>query len=218
MDQKTGNELGRLTFLLSILLEKTNMETIQSHPFALQKSGPESKILMSLSLRILKKFNENELNGQSDKDVVSLNDLSEGNLSRSSSVKLSQSLDHLASLKKQDSRVSTSSGIGEQLSIQEEPFVMSTVNPSLSAIPPPSSPSLSTHSGLIHRTNSTSSAGQYNLGRIQLTLRYSIQRQRLVVIVHKISNIPLKDPANIPDPYVKIYLLPGNLPLIHLQN
>jgi len=63
---------------------------------------------------------------------------------------------------------------------------------------------------LIHRTPSmTSSAGIAGRGRIQLTLRYSIQRQRLVVIVHKIMNIPLKDPSSIPDPYVKLYLLPG---------
>lgn len=52
------------------------------------------------------------------------------------------------------------------------------------------------------------SSGAYELGRIQLTLRYSVQRQRLIVVVHKVANIPLKDPSNIPDPYVKLYLLP----------
>jgi hypothetical protein len=30
------------------------------------------------------------------------------------------------------------------------------------------------------------SSGEAGLGRIQLTLRYSIQRQRLVVVVHKV--------------------------------
>nr|CAD7259956.1 unnamed protein product [Timema shepardi] len=53
-----------------------------------------------------------------------------------------------------------------------------------------------------------SSAGEAGLGRIQLTLRYSVQRQRLIIVVHKIANLPLRDPANIPDPYVKLYLLP----------
>lgn len=54
-----------------------------------------------------------------------------------------------------------------------------------------------------------SMAGAYGLGCIQLTIRYSVQRQRLTVVVHKIMNIPQKDPSNIPDPYVKLYLLPG---------
>lgn len=83
---------------------------------------------------------------------------------------------------------------------------------------PPSSPSLSItnkqdnndSSVLTHRIpDITSSAGEYNLGRIQLTLRYSVQRQKLTVIIHKIMNIPLNDPTNIPDPYVKLYLLPS---------
>jgi Ca2+-dependent lipid-binding protein len=52
------------------------------------------------------------------------------------------------------------------------------------------------------------SAGVHDLGRIQLTMKYSVQRQRLIVVIHKIANIPLKDPSSIPDPYVKLYLLP----------
>lgn len=43
-------------------------------------------------------------------------------------------------------------------------------------------------SHLIHRNPSvTSSLGEAKLGRIQLTLRYSVQRQKLVVVVHKIA-------------------------------
>lgn len=52
-DQKTGNEIGQLVYLISTLLSKKNMEVV-SQPFQLQKSGPESKVIMSLSLRILK--------------------------------------------------------------------------------------------------------------------------------------------------------------------
>lgn len=52
-DQKTGNDIGQYTYTLSTLLKQFNMEVIQQ-PFQLQKSGPESKLYMSLSLRILK--------------------------------------------------------------------------------------------------------------------------------------------------------------------
>ncbi|KAF4523779.1 hypothetical protein B566_EDAN009011 [Ephemera danica] len=66
--------------------------------------------------------------------------------------------------------------------------------------------------GMELRRRGTSSppvdAGENDLGVIQLTLRYSVARQRLVVVVHKIVNLPLKDPTNIPDPYVKLHLLP----------
>ncbi|XP_035781378.1 extended synaptotagmin-2-like isoform X1 [Anopheles albimanus] len=226
IDQKTGNTIGTLTYILSALMEKKNLE-IMSQPFQLQKSGPESKILMSLSLRILKRHQEVEVDGQTgDKSPSSETD---SGLTRSSSVRapsLSQSasqqatsveaaatesgLSHQASIRKQESRKSNTSAIVDQMLIQEEPFAVSTVNAVLMSTPP-RSPNLSDGgTELLRRSPSTtSSAGSAGLGRIQLTTAYSVQRQRLIVIVHKINNIPLKDPNNIPDPYVKLYLLPG---------
>ncbi|KAK7485835.1 hypothetical protein BaRGS_00022935, partial [Batillaria attramentaria] len=52
--------------------------------------------------------------------------------------------------------------------------------------------------------------GEHGLGRIQLTFRYSLQRQRLMVVIHKISNLkPAEgDSKGLADPYVKLYLLP----------
>ncbi|CAH0557884.1 unnamed protein product [Brassicogethes aeneus] len=46
-------------------------------------------------------------------------------------------------------------------------------------------------------------------GRIRLTLRYSPPRQRLIIVVHNVENIPYKNPDDLPNMYVKIYLLPG---------
>uniref|UniRef100_A0A182PKG6 Uncharacterized protein n=1 Tax=Anopheles epiroticus TaxID=199890 RepID=A0A182PKG6_9DIPT len=234
IDQKTGNPIGTLTYILSALMEKKNLE-IMSQPFQLQKSGPESKIIMSLSLRILKRYRETDAVATTpDKSPASEADSA---LSRTSSIRTSAShgsqqgqqqlqqqqsnaadssaaeaaaLSHQGSVRKQDSRKSTTSAIMEQMSIQEEPFVVSTLNTVMMATPP-RSPNLSDGgTELLRRSPSTtSSAGSAGLGRIQLTVAYSVQRQRLLVIVHKINNIPLKDPSNIPDPYVKLYLLPG---------
>lgn len=53
-DQKTGNEIGQFGYVIAALMNKENMELV-SQPFQIQKSGPESKLIMSLSLRILKK-------------------------------------------------------------------------------------------------------------------------------------------------------------------
>ncbi|XP_050294972.1 extended synaptotagmin-2-like isoform X2 [Anthonomus grandis grandis] len=51
-------------------------------------------------------------------------------------------------------------------------------------------------------------------GRIELTMDYSELRQKLLVTVHRVANLPLKNPGDIPDPYVKLKLDgPGNSPV-----
>lgn len=219
VDQKTGNTLGSLVYILSALMEKKNLE-LMSQPFQLQKSGPETKIIMSLSLRVLKRSRESVDDATSDKTSTSEGYGGDSTLSRSSSIRAAPSPPAAdsttseqvvaSSIKRQESRKSTTSGITDQMTIQEEPFVVSTLNTVMMATPP-RSPNLSENgSELLRRSPSTtSSAGSAGLGRIQLTIAFSVQRQRLLVIVHKISNIPQKDPSNIPDPYVKLYLLPG---------
>lgn len=51
------------------------------------------------------------------------------------------------------------------------------------------------NSSLIHRNPSlTSFAGEAKLGRIQLTLRYSVPRQKLVIVIHKIAYVFISSP------------------------
>lgn len=198
VDQKTEKEIGRFTYILSGLMEKTKMEII-SEPFQLQKSGPESKVTMSLSLRILKKMLELD----HDESSGVTGSLDGSSLSRSNSTNVSEAdAGHNGSLKKQESRLSTS-----EATIPEETISVSSMS-NLSSTP--LSPMPTSEHELVRRTSSqVSMTGVHGLGRIQLTIRHSVQRQRLIVIVHKIVNIPQKDPSSIPDPYVKLYLLPG---------
>lgn len=195
MDQKTTNEIGKFTYILAHLMDKKNMELI-SQPFQLQKSGPESKIVMALSLRILKR-SEPVADDEPEK-------LEGGEDAKEVPPK--------SPLKKQDSRVSRSS-VNADAAIVEDPLVASNVSSNLSAVPPSPTASRTSEKSLssLERNPSMRSfngeAG--SLGAINMTVQYSVQRQRLIVIVHKIKNIPLKDPSNIPDPYVKLYLLPG---------
>lgn len=174
MDQKTGGELGRFTYILSSILAKDGM-IIVSQPFQLLKSGPESKIIMSLSLKILKR---SEL---AEGDNISISsELNIGGLTRSVSVRTNDDVeDGIKSIEN---------------FIKETPIKEINLANTLAALPKPISP--------VPQNDS-------NLGRIHLTLEYSVQRQKLAVTVHKIMNIPLTDPSNIPDPYVKLYLLPG---------
>ncbi|KAM8705446.1 hypothetical protein ACLKA7_009836 [Drosophila subpalustris] len=197
-DQKTGNDIGQYTYTLSTLLKQFNMEVIQQ-PFQLQKSGPESKLYMSLSLRILK---AGEIDKESEAALEQV-----AALARSSSVKTPDAtvaaFQAVKDTQANSKRLSAESPITE-----EEPVNAAAVIPASASLEKPISEVVSTV--LTHRMpESTSSAGEHGLGRIQLSIIYSAQRQKLDVTIHKIMHIPLRDPSNIPDPYVKLYLLPG---------
>lgn len=191
VDQKTEKDLGQLTYILSLLLTQTNMELV-SQPFQLQKSGPESKIIMSMALKILKNAPEQvELEDEAIADLSSNGNVTAGSeLSRTNSVrKQSETSQKSGQMKLSDVQgleITDNSDSGIQ-----ESFISVDSHKTL-ASPGSSSTNdnndISSH--LIHRTLSTTlSAGSAGLGRIQITLRYSIQRQRLVVIVHKIMQV-----------------------------
>lgn len=206
-DQKTGNEIGQFGYVIAALMNKKNMEIV-SQPYQLHKSGPESKLLMALSLRILKKADivEEPVNQESVNPQ----------LSRATSVSKTASIKEKTSPKDLQSQSSRISSTESPLTEEEPSLKVSTSANLISPITPPRSPkpfnaALATgDSVLTHRfPDVTTSPGDFGLGRIQLTIHYMVQRQKLFVTIHKIMNIPLRDPTNIPDPYVKLYLLPG---------
>lgn len=223
-DQKTSNEIGRFSYVIAALLTKKNMEVV-SQPFQLYKSGPESKIIMSMSLRILKKAEEWTEEATTNIDLRrSTSQMSRSSINRShtSSVSDRQSTSVPRDLQTQMSSMSTtSSATGRASGVVEEGEIRIQQTTLSSASPPPAKPfeaslasSLSSapseESVLKQRFPSMApSAGEFGLGRIQLSTRYVVARQKLYVTVHKIMNIPCRDPSNIPDPYVKLYLLPG---------
>ncbi|XP_071513243.1 extended synaptotagmin-2-B isoform X7 [Panulirus ornatus] len=57
------------------------------------------------------------------------------------------------------------------------------------------------------RQRSPNEAGVHGLGRIELTVKYG-PRNNLVTVVHQIKNLPVEEDGELPDPYVKLYLLP----------
>lgn len=208
VDQKTEKEIGKLTYILNNLLDKDQM-TIVSEPFQLQKSGPESKLTLSLALRILKRCQDVD----QDQSSGVTGSFGENSLSRSDSTAPSETTDaggapnssSGSSLRKQESHISDAGALEDSISSS----TMSALN-STPLAPMPDDFAGGDQHEVVRRTSSqVSTAGVYGLGRIQLTIRHSVQRQRLIIIVHKIVNIPQKDPSSIPDPYVKLYLLPG---------
>ena len=209
-DEKTGLIVGELSYNISLLLGQNNFEIAQQ-PYDLQMAEADSKLILSMSLNILK-YDEPEPTSEEDDDDHDINQLKkrierqESNISNTVSSSVPPS-----PLKRQPSKESVNSstrstGSGaamlpeESNTVDEELIVTATAASSVTGSPQ-----------LTHRTpNAMSSAGDAKLGRIQLSIRYSVQRQKLIVVVHKIANLPLppNDPYNIPDPYVKLYLLP----------
>lgn len=57
------------------------------------------------------------------------------------------------------------------------------------------------------RQRITTNSGAHGLGRIELSVKFS-SRGNLVVVVHKVQGLPKEEDGELPDPYVKLYLLP----------
>ncbi|XP_058803408.1 extended synaptotagmin-2 isoform X2 [Phymastichus coffea] len=213
-DEKTTTVVGVLTYNISALLSMDNMQ-MKCQPFDLQKSGRDSKIIVSMTLRILTNaVPEVTSDDDEDEDVQSLNKKIQRQESTISSVLPDSPLKRHPSKESVYSSVSnaTSAALEDAMSTKDnvEDSIRAEYSSGVSAIPRVSS-IRSDSPGLIRRNPSvTSFAGESKLGRLQLTLKYSAARQKLMVVIHKIANLPLpaNDPTNIPDPYVKIYLLP----------
>lgn len=174
VDQKTDKELGQFSYIMSSLLTKTNLQVV-SQPFQLQKSGPTSKVTMSLALKILKKSAS-----QINESVVLGHDHDVPNVQRQSSVQSEILVPDLKSVKLAEFP-GDASGIAEPI---VEEIATTAVEQLIS-----SERADANGDGhvLRHRTLSTqSSVGSYSLGRIQISLHYSVDRQRLSVTIHKI--------------------------------
>ncbi|XP_063237975.1 extended synaptotagmin-2 isoform X2 [Bacillus rossius redtenbacheri] len=212
VDQKTEKLLGLFSYPLTQLLNAPDME-LESQPFRLAQSGPDTKIFLSLQLRIMKagktegdsaSLVATETDGAgvtvADKELEPL--LPETGKTLPGTPGESTPTPVSKFLSKESLRQGSSTSL-PSLPLAEESVSVGAPAPTAELSPLPAASELRNRT-----TSSTSSAGEAGLGRIQLTLRYSIQRQRLIIVIHKVANLPLKDPAYIPDPYVKLYLLP----------
>ncbi|XP_045454847.1 extended synaptotagmin-2-A [Melitaea cinxia] len=208
LDQKTGSQLGQLSYAISWLLKEKDL-TMLNQPMNLQKSGPETKIILAAQLKILKEaikekdYEEESVTAPSEPEP----ELTGPSAPTAPAYPPPVQPSHTEELKDfvDNAPPNQSDNLSEK-SIPVEQIINKEVDvPQESQIP-----SERDSPKLVHRTSSlTTSAGEAGLGRILLSLRYSMQNQVLYVVVHKIMNIPLKDPSNVPDPYVKLYLLPG---------
>lgn len=179
VDQKTGKDLGQFTYILNILLTKNGLQAV-SQPFQLQKSGPTSKITMSLALKILKApenaINDTVLVGETPairRQTSQASQASQGDLAEQKNLKLAEFPPQLAEMPAETliEKSITADFLSNEAGNQ-----------------PSEVPHHSLHHQLSQRQASTlSTSSLHGRGRILIGLQYSTQRQRLSVTVHKVE-------------------------------
>lgn len=177
VDQKTGKDLGQFTYILNILLTKNGLQTV-SQPFQLQKSGPTSKITMSLALKIVKRpenvNNDTILVGETPmirRQASQASQASQPELADQKGVKLAEYPTQLAEMPAEAliEKAVTADFISNETGNQatDAPNQLRQLS--------------------IRQASTLSSSSMHARGRILITLLYSTQRQRLSVTVHKIE-------------------------------
>lgn len=193
VDQKTEKDIGQFSYILNTLLTKNDLQVV-SQPFQLQKSGPTSKVNMSMSLKILKRSDKS---GDVSGEIAGIQ--RQTSMQRQSSQHMQRQPSQ--GIIRQASQVSQAETIAEAKSIKlaDFPKLAEMPNEFCSSVEPIVEKLATTtefisneaanvlNDELRHRQLSAQSSGSAaGLGRIQISLLYSVQRQRLSVTVHKI--------------------------------
>ncbi|XP_057654257.1 extended synaptotagmin-2-like [Diorhabda carinulata] len=184
IDKESETKLGQLTYHIKDLFRCPDMQ-ISKEEFNLTNSS--GKIVISLQLRILmhNKYECDESDTDSENDS---NEISRDNSVRSSSRKFRT--------------ITTSTSVNDSTpprtpSQPQTPVIEKEVT-------------FERQSSLRSSQSSVRSSSfkvKPELGQMEISLFYSAPRQKLVITIHRISNLPLKDPSHIPDPYVKLKLI-----------
>ncbi|XP_020791325.1 extended synaptotagmin-2 [Boleophthalmus pectinirostris] len=220
-DDKHKCTLGNLTVPLSSLLVEEDMTLTQC--FALKNSGPSSTVKLKMALRILSL----EKQGCSDQPSgVTVRKSSSAQPNIASTQRLSASSDSTLPPPTPPPGMAVSSlslhcRDGEPYSaspLRSTSNLSTCISSSQKHLPhKESTPSLASDVSLpfatqelqqrLRHLQNGSAPGQYPLGEVQLTVRHSSQRNKLIVVVHSCRNLIAftKDGS---DPFVRLYLLP----------
>lgn len=199
VDNKTGQVLGHLPLRLSRLLKEEGLKI--DEPLILLGTGHQAKLKLTLQLRLLH------------------------SAERRSSTSGTPVQRHRASVHSVDETGPTASPSHQQPSPPPPPPRGSPPpSPRVAAAPSLDEVVQSTVSPILdsmamgeraldasHRDPQREVLGDPGAGKLQLTLRYSAQRSRLVVVIHRAVNLAHKEGDDLPDPYVKLHLLPDKL-------
>ncbi|XP_072173844.1 extended synaptotagmin-2-like [Diadema setosum] len=234
-DSKKGNRLGTLSVgLKELLLAQPDM--VIERPFKLSNSGPQSTITLKMCLRVRlmishclllsysmfaieRKQNEDHLLSD-PRDVLANRRVDEEDEEAEIEVEGTQ--------EKSEEGAGSSGVDGEKTESGQSTGQEVTINghhdgeedgdtSSQAASPPPNgnSPGVgeSNAAGVELRRRTVQPyvhdpKAPFPYGRIQMTIRYSSPRGRVIVVVHKASQLTIPDSESMPDSYIRAYLLP----------
>lgn len=181
-DKKTEKSLGNLQYFIKDLLSKDKL--LEYRPFHLKNSGVDSEIKLFIQLKIM---------DQVQREVTEV---------KRESSNLEKDITPLEGPIPSDAE-NTSDVTPTPNPQDNDESENSIAQPLLSS----KTTDLESSNVLRKRGSGQNDPGKCSL---HLTLRYSMQRQALVVVVHRIRNLPVSNPSDLPDPYVKIFLRPGS--------
>jgi len=193
MDRKTSLELGAFKQPLDAIYGRPEMR-LRKQNFTLNTKS-DAKVVMTLELKVLKLGAPAQgemltMDMDADTDTEEPSHVNQGGPSTSS-----QGQNGTKDPVKEPSNIIDDATAGS--GVIEEPLIKSKEEsqPLLSAMP---------KSGSI---SSSTAAEEDKSMKIRLTIRYSQTSQQLVVVVHSVANLPIEG-DELPDPYVKLYVLP----------
>ncbi|KAJ8668536.1 hypothetical protein QAD02_010199 [Eretmocerus hayati] len=209
-DKKSKTVLGTFDFKLSALLTADDME-FDRQEYSLQSNGSNSTITLSMALRILKSKEEiadAEKNGiESQKSEEEIESEESPNLTRDDSVKemSTSSVENNTLPSAADESTILEDSILENGNVTDFDTSKELDSSQIS------NNHDSTNNKLVHQnSNKLSTSGVTGLGRLYLTLEYSMVNKKFTVVIHEADGLPVdeNDPPSKPDSYVKLYLLP----------
>ncbi|XP_016303799.1 extended synaptotagmin-2-like isoform X2 [Sinocyclocheilus anshuiensis] len=225
-DEKHECSLGTFSLPLSKLLQEDQMTISQRFP--LRNSGPGSTLKMKMALRIL---SMDKLAVSDQPSSVQIRRPSETpnpspqrpNVSEPIPASKTQQptpaprtqpsprvepLIDSRPLEDSPTRLAKSGRSTSNLAISGSELHLNSKEPTPSIASDISNPSTAQElQKTIHRLQNGASTGFAPLGEIQLTIRHSPQRNKLIVVVHGCRNL-ISSTESGSDPYVRLYLLP----------
>ena len=197
--------IGSLVIRMSDLFNQPNLE-FTSQPFPLNGGGPHASITLAAQLRCLKKPRPKPIEAQKS---VSIDDV---NLPKS--LKAEKSLPAGLPDPTPASEVSLPSAEGAPEHVEEQkirsPSLDEMLASTLEPILKPTGNDLNLTSFLNPLTDMRHRAGVFGpCGKVKIGLLFDAKRDELKVTVYEAKGLPGRDLPDPPDPYVKLYLLPG---------
>uniref|UniRef100_A0A673M4X3 Extended synaptotagmin-2-like n=1 Tax=Sinocyclocheilus rhinocerous TaxID=307959 RepID=A0A673M4X3_9TELE len=216
-DEKHECSLGTFSLPLSKLLQEDQMTLSQQFP--LKNSGPGATLKMKMALRVthMHKHLTHTLNNLMErkgklKTVVEPTPTSKTQqptpAPRNQPSPRVEPLIDSRPLEDSPTRLAKSGWSTSNLAISGSQLHLNNKEPTPSIASDISNPSTAQElQKTIQHLQNGASPGFAPLGEIQLTIRHSPQRNKLIVVVHSCRNL-ISSTENGSDPYVRLYLLP----------